>query len=81
MCGSLAAVARDVVDQLTCGAGGNVEPRPAAAESAWWEVHGTLRPLTKYAHRTASRDLRLRPGRITVAVLATSSNGRVPRMS
>jgi hypothetical protein len=34
MCGSLAAVARDVVDQLTCGERGHVEPRPAAAESA-----------------------------------------------
>lgn len=52
-----AAVTRDVVDQATVRA--HVEPRLAAAQCAWGELHATLRQLTKHPHRTVSRDLRL----------------------
>ena len=60
-----AAVARDVVDQAPVRA--HVEPRLAAAQCAWGELHGTLRQLTKHPHRAVSRDLRLAGSELVLA--------------
>ena len=60
-----AAVARGVVDQAPVRA--HVEPRLAAAQRAWGELHGTLRQLTKHAHRAVSRDLRLAGSELVLA--------------
>ena len=60
-----AAVARDVVDQAPVRE--YVEPRLAAAQRAWGELHGTLRQLTKHAHRSVNRDLRLAGSELVLA--------------
>ena len=60
-----AAVARDLVDQVPVRA--HVEPRLAAAQCAWGELHGTLRQLTKHPHRAVSRDLRLAGSELVLA--------------
>ena len=60
-----AAVARDVVDQAPVRA--HVEPRLAAAQCAWGELHGTLRQLTRNAHRGVNRDLRMAGSELVLA--------------
>lgn len=60
-----AAVARGMVDHAPVRA--HVEPRLAAAQSAWGELHGTLRHLTKHPHRAVSRDLRLAGSELVLA--------------
>lgn len=60
-----AAVARDVVDQAPVRA--HVEPRLAAAQCAWGELHGTLRQLTKNAHHSVNRDLRVAGSELVLA--------------
>jgi hypothetical protein len=61
-----AAVTADVVDQAPARA--HVEPRLAAAQSAWGKLHGTLRRLTRNAYRTVSRDLSLAGSELVLAL-------------
>lgn len=61
-----AAVACQVVDRPTFRA--YLEPRLDAAESAWGELHATLRDLSRHAHRRVSRDLRLTGSELVLAL-------------
>ena len=61
-----AAVARDVIDEAPVRA--HVEPRLAAAQFAWGELHGTLSQLTRNPHRAVSRDLRLAGSELVLAL-------------
>ena len=68
-----AAVARDVVDEAPVRA--HVEPRLAAAQFAWGELHGTLGQLIRNPHRAVSRDLRLAGSELVLALSELAFDG------